>query len=310
MLTQRFDAEYGRSSGGVINVVTKSGTNETRGSWFTLLRDDAMNAQTFTERINDASKQGYGRYQFGGSFGGPVVAEPRALLRRVRAQPPGHAAGRQYAWCASRPGDGHLHVHVPAASLQRQGERHARLAISTWRSVTRAITTRSRAASGRTIAHSAWATSTNSFDSLNVNHNWVDGLVAAERSCLQYSDFANETSGEHHRAVDPAAKPGAAAAPTAPQTTEQSNGSSANDYSWTRPPALARARVPGRRELDSRTTARSLPGRSTNGRYSSCAPTASTVRWSTAGVGCIGGNVRSRTSRSSTMASTSRTTGG
>src|SRR5918996_386724 len=48
--TARFKAEYGRSNGGVMHIVTKSGTNEMRGSWFTLLRDKAMNAQTFTEK--------------------------------------------------------------------------------------------------------------------------------------------------------------------------------------------------------------------------------------------------------------------
>src|SRR5688572_8495038 len=40
VLTQRFDARYGRSDGAVMNVVTKSGTNQRRGSWFTLGRDE------------------------------------------------------------------------------------------------------------------------------------------------------------------------------------------------------------------------------------------------------------------------------
>ena len=45
-VTSRYKAEYGRSNGGVMNIVTKSGTNDYRGSWFTLFRDDAMNAMT------------------------------------------------------------------------------------------------------------------------------------------------------------------------------------------------------------------------------------------------------------------------
>ena len=73
VITQRFDAEFGRSNGAVLNVVTKSGTNDLRGSWFTLMRHDALNGRTFTERINDIPKQAYQRYQFGGSLGGPVV---------------------------------------------------------------------------------------------------------------------------------------------------------------------------------------------------------------------------------------------
>ena len=43
LLSQRFDAEYGRGSA-VMNIVTKSGTNALRGSGFTLMRDDALNA--------------------------------------------------------------------------------------------------------------------------------------------------------------------------------------------------------------------------------------------------------------------------
>ena len=49
-VTSRYKAEYGRSNGGVMNIVTKSGTNDWRGSWFTLLRDDSLNAATETEK--------------------------------------------------------------------------------------------------------------------------------------------------------------------------------------------------------------------------------------------------------------------
>src|SRR4030095_2558985 len=45
-VTQRFKAEYGRSNGGVLNVVTKSGTNALSGSFFEFFRDESMNAQT------------------------------------------------------------------------------------------------------------------------------------------------------------------------------------------------------------------------------------------------------------------------
>ena len=74
VMTHRFDAEHGRG-GAVLNVVTKSGTNDLRGSWFSLFRDDGLNAQTFTERSNDIRKQDYRRHQFGGSVGGPVVLD-------------------------------------------------------------------------------------------------------------------------------------------------------------------------------------------------------------------------------------------
>ena len=75
VITSRSKAEYGRSNGGVMNIVTKSGTNVPSGSFFTLFRDAAMNSKTETEKIANAEKQDYRRYQFGGSFGGPIVRD-------------------------------------------------------------------------------------------------------------------------------------------------------------------------------------------------------------------------------------------
>ena len=72
-LTSRYKAEYGRSNGGVMNIVTKSGTNDYRGSFFELFRDKSMNAQTETEKRGDIDKQDYRRNQFGGSVGGPIL---------------------------------------------------------------------------------------------------------------------------------------------------------------------------------------------------------------------------------------------
>ena len=74
-VTSRAKAENGRSNGGVMNIITKSGTNSLRGSFFELFRDDWMNAKTTTEKRNNAEKQEYKRNQFGGSFGGPILRD-------------------------------------------------------------------------------------------------------------------------------------------------------------------------------------------------------------------------------------------
>ncbi len=74
-VTSRSKAENGRSNGGVMNIVTKSGTNSMRGSFFELFRDKSMNAKTTTEKTNNVDKQDYRRNQFGGSIGGPVVKD-------------------------------------------------------------------------------------------------------------------------------------------------------------------------------------------------------------------------------------------
>ena len=72
-ITQRYKAEYGRSNGGVMNIVTKSGTNNFKASAFTAFRDKSLNAKTETQILTNVPKQDYRRYQYGGSFGGPIV---------------------------------------------------------------------------------------------------------------------------------------------------------------------------------------------------------------------------------------------
>lgn len=68
MLTNTFDAEYGRNSGAVINVVTKSGTNEWHGNLYEYFRNKNLNAKGFL----DSSKIDYLQNQFGATFGGPL----------------------------------------------------------------------------------------------------------------------------------------------------------------------------------------------------------------------------------------------
>ena len=69
VVTGAISAEHGRASGAVVNVVTKSGTNEFRGSAFEFFRNDALDARGFF----DERKPEFTRHQFGGSLGGPLV---------------------------------------------------------------------------------------------------------------------------------------------------------------------------------------------------------------------------------------------
>ena len=67
-----FAAEYGRAGGAVINVVTKSGTNDLRGSIFEFYRDKALNANNAINELNNRPKSPYHYNQFGGTLGGPI----------------------------------------------------------------------------------------------------------------------------------------------------------------------------------------------------------------------------------------------
>lgn len=72
--TNNFSAEFGRQSGGLVNAVTKSGTNEIHGSAFEFVRNNALNAANYFAPIVNGKKQGDGlkRNQFGATLGGPV----------------------------------------------------------------------------------------------------------------------------------------------------------------------------------------------------------------------------------------------
>jgi Carboxypeptidase regulatory-like domain len=72
IITNQFDAEYGRASGAVINAVTKSGTNEFRGSAFSFFTGKAVTARDFFARANGAEKPDVGKQEWGGTFGGPI----------------------------------------------------------------------------------------------------------------------------------------------------------------------------------------------------------------------------------------------
>src|SRR5438093_940407 len=67
-----YAAEVGRATGGVINVITKSGTNDFHGTAFEFFRDKSMNANTWNNNRNNRRKGPYHFNQFGGNIGGPI----------------------------------------------------------------------------------------------------------------------------------------------------------------------------------------------------------------------------------------------
>lgn len=71
--TNGYQAEIGRAGGGVINVITKSGTNEIHGTAFWFFRDKALNANSWENNRRGAPKRAYHFNQFGANLGGPVV---------------------------------------------------------------------------------------------------------------------------------------------------------------------------------------------------------------------------------------------
>jgi hypothetical protein len=73
ILENSYTAEYGRNGGGVVSVVTKSGTNALRGTAYDYIRNDAFNANSYFNNKNGAPRDVLKRHQFGVTVGGPVV---------------------------------------------------------------------------------------------------------------------------------------------------------------------------------------------------------------------------------------------
>lgn len=69
-----YEAEYGRNSGAIVNIVTKSGTNEWHGSLLEYFRSDKLGARNFFN-FTPNPKNPFHNNQFGGSFGGPIIRD-------------------------------------------------------------------------------------------------------------------------------------------------------------------------------------------------------------------------------------------
>ncbi len=94
VISNSFDAEYGRNSGAVVNVVTKSGTNDIHGSFYEFLRNDVLNTHPFS--FSPSPKPAFKQNQFGGTMGGPIKKdktfffasyEGRRIVQGIVSQP-------------------------------------------------------------------------------------------------------------------------------------------------------------------------------------------------------------------------------
>jgi hypothetical protein len=85
VITNTFDAEYGRNSGSVVNVITKSGTNQFHGDIYEYFRNTVLDAKGYGDPFTPQLNQN----QFGGTFGGPIKKDRTFFFvsyegRRVR----------------------------------------------------------------------------------------------------------------------------------------------------------------------------------------------------------------------------------
>jgi hypothetical protein len=229
--TQRFKAEYGRSNGGVLNVVTKSGTNQFSGSFFEFFRDKALNAETQNERLANLDKQNYRKNQFGGSFGGPIQRNKAFFFAAVeRTQQDTTQVVNTRGLFPDKDGV----FAVPYRENLITAKASSNFTPSHYIAVRYGRNTNSQpydAAVNHTFDN--WGDSENSFNSINLNHNWVVGGTKLNEFIFQYADFRNHIASRSSAPNElfPIGVTIGANGNT-PQTTEQKKWQFRDDFSW------------------------------------------------------------------------------
>jgi carboxypeptidase family protein/TonB-dependent receptor-like protein len=241
--TARFKAEWGRSDGGVMNIVTKSGTNQYQGSLFDLFRNKAMNAEAETEKLNDVAavragqaapgKGEYQRSQFGGSFGGPIVRDKAHFFVAIERTQQDTTQTMGAAVMALFPS---VAASVPLQVRDNlvTGKVAVNLGPGQYLSVRYGNDNNtSPDNAGATHTPDAVGDSKNQFNSINVNHNWVLGGSRLNEFIFQFASFSNAITPRNSLPVlmfPNSVQSGTD--PNAPQATEQRKFQFRDDFSW------------------------------------------------------------------------------
>jgi hypothetical protein len=230
-VTSRYKAEYGRSNGGVMNIITKSGTNDLRGSWFTMFRDKSLNAKTFAEELAEVDKQDYRRYQYGGSVGGPIVIDKVHYFGAYeRTQQDTLQVVDTQGLFPNEDGT----FTTPYRETLITAKMTSQMTPSQYLAVRYGRNTNSQpyGADSR-VPVSGWGNSENKFNSINLNHNFLLGGSRLNEFIFQYADFANAISAN---SLDPQISfPNGVSIgqnTNTPQQTQQKKYQFRNDFSW------------------------------------------------------------------------------
>ena len=109
VMTNGYNAEYGRGAGGVVNVTIKSGTNQLHGALFEFLQNDKLNANRWENNRNLTPRQPYHQNQFGATLGGPIKKNQTFIFGDYQgtriAAPSGQGATFTIPSLAQRTGD-------------------------------------------------------------------------------------------------------------------------------------------------------------------------------------------------------------
>lgn len=230
--TQRFRADTGRANGGTIKVVTKSGTNEFKGSLFEYFRDKSMNSRTETEKLNNRPKGDYRKNQFGGSLGGPIVKDKTHFFLSVeRVQQDTTQSVSTRGLFPDKDGV----FDVPFRETMGVAKINHQLNPNNYLSVRYGYDKNEQPyGANATTPPEGWGVSTNKFHSANVNLNSALSGGRLNEFVYQYSYFKNFISANStlpYESFPNGVSVGQSV--NTPQTTEQHKHQFRNDFSWT-----------------------------------------------------------------------------
>jgi outer membrane receptor protein involved in Fe transport len=230
-LTSRYKAEYGRSNGGVMNIVTKSGTNQYQGSFFELFRDKSMNAQTETERRSGIDKQDYRRNQFGGSVGGPILRDRAAFF--FAAERTNQDTTQAVTTKGLFPTQDGV-FPTPYRETLVTGKATANLTPRQYLSVRYGRNQNTQPYGATPLATpDNWGDSANTFNSFNLNHNVALSGSRFNEFVFQYADFDNHIAARTQSAYQ--SFPNGVTVGqniNSPQSTAQKKYQFRDDFSW------------------------------------------------------------------------------
>jgi len=231
--TQRFRADTGRANGGTIKVVTKSGTNDFKGSLFEYFRDKSLNSQTETEKLNNRPKGDYKKNQFGGSLGGPIVKDKTHFFLSVeRVQQDTTQSVNTKGLFPDKDGV----FAVPFRETMAVAKLNHQINANNYLSVRYGYDKNEQPyGAGTSTPPEGWGISTNKFHSANVNLNSALSGGRLNEFVYQYSYFKNFISANStlpYETFPNGVSVGQSI--NTPQTTEQHKHQFRDDYSWTK----------------------------------------------------------------------------
>jgi hypothetical protein len=230
--TMQYKAEYGRSSGGVLTVVTKTGSNELMGSAYEFYRDDALNGKTKFEDDAGAEKSAYRRDQYGASLGGPIVRDRAHFFATYEK------TKRNTNYLVNTVGvypefDGKA-VGTPFTDELITGKATANVTASQFMQLRYGYQKNSDTygATARVIP-SALGVTTNKYDSILLGHSWTINSTMLNDAIIQRTTFANAiTAASDEPNLNFPNGTVSGQNPNTPQTTNQEKTQFKDDFSW------------------------------------------------------------------------------